>query len=216
MKEIEKYIESILSDLPLEEDEKAEIQEEFSAHLTDHVNELMIKGYSESDAASEAIKAFGKEAKLNWEMKKVMFPYYKVVRYFWNVAVVTGLLCLLSYSIMEYYNPQLMNSLPASSVITGMLLVALIAGVAEVLYEAVSDMFKAKWLKNPWLFFFVPALLIGGIQSFSLLENPGYYQDGLWIDLFSIPIGAFLYLLSRELFTFIFTREKKNKLTGLK
>ncbi len=211
MNKIERYIESILSDLPLEDEEKEELREEFSAHLIEHVNELMIKGYPESDAVAAAIKTFGKEEKLNWEMKKVMFPYYKLVRYFWNVSVVTGLFCLLSYSIMEFYNPQLENSLPVSSVITGMLLVALIAGVAEVLYEAISDMFKAKWLKNPWLFFFIPALIIGGIQSFSLLENPGFYEDGLWIDLFSIPIGALLYLLSRELFTFTFTREKKNK-----
>lgn len=214
MKEIKRYIESILADLPLKDDEKAELHEEFTAHLSEHIHELMIKGYSENQAVSEAIKAFGSEEKINWEMKKAVFPYYKVVRYFWNVAIVTTMLCLLSYTIMEYYHPEFENSLPVSSVIMGMMLVALLSGAAEIIYEAVCDRFDSKWLRNPWLFFLIPALLIGGIQSFSLLENSDNYPDGLWIDFFSIPIGAFLYLLSRELFSFLFRRRRRTDQLG--
>ena len=142
----------------------------------------------------------------------MIFPYYKIVRYLWNVVVVTAFLCLLSYSVMEFYQPEFENSLPLYSV--GMeMLVALLAGAAEVIYEAVNDMFKWNWLKNPWLFFFIPSLVIGIFTSFSLLEHPEQYQDGLWLDLYVIPISALVYLISRELFTVIFFKKKTNKTT---
>jgi hypothetical protein len=211
--EIERYVESVLSGLPLEDDEKSEMKEELSAHLNEHIHELMIKGYSEGDASCQAIQAFGNERKINLEMNKALFPYYKVARYLWNVVVVTFFLCLLSYSVTEFYHPEFENSLPLYSVGMGMFLVALLAGVAEVMYEAVNDLFKLKWLKNPWLFFFIPSLIIGIFTSFSLLEHPEQYQDGLWIDLYVIPISALMYLISRELFTLIFVKKKANKIT---
>ena len=212
-KKIEHYIESILLDLPLEEDEKAEMKEELSAHLNEHIHELMIKGYSEDEAMYLAIKAFGNEQKINWELNKACFPYYKIVRYLCNVLVVTAFLCLLSYSIMEFYHPTFENSLPLYSVTMGMFLVALIAGVAEVMYEAVNEMFKWKWLKNPWLFFFLPSLVMGIFTTFSLLKHPEQYEDGLWVDLYVIPIGALMYLISREFFTIIFVKKKTRKTT---
>lgn len=213
MTEIERYVESVLSDLPLEDDEKADLKEELSAHLNEHIHELMIKGYSEDDAVSQAIQAFGNGQKINREINKAIFPYYKIVRYLWNVVVVTAFLSLLSYSVMELYHPEFENDLPLYSVGMGMFLVALLAGAAEVIYEAVSDMFKWKWLKNPWLFFFSPSLVIGIFTSFSLLEHPEQYQDGLWLDLYVIPISSLVYLISRELFTVIFVKKKTSRTT---
>jgi undecaprenyl pyrophosphate phosphatase UppP len=158
------------------------------------------------------IKGGNNTLKINKKIKfneaNMTIPYHKLFRYLWNIVIVTVSFCILSYSVMEYYHPEFDNSLPAYSVIMMFFLVGLVSGVAEILYEAVDDMFRLKWLKNPWLFFFVPALIIGGFQSLSLYKNPDQYLDGLWIDLFVFPIGAFVYLISREFFTLIFMKRK--------
>ncbi|MFZ7942889.1 permease prefix domain 1-containing protein [Neobacillus sp. 19] len=194
----------------MNEDEKEEVREEIFSHLKEHAKELMIKGYTEEEAVLQAMKSFGNERKLNWEMKKAAFPFYKPVRFIWNVFFVTAALCLISFSAMEFYHPEFDNALPLESVMMGFFLVVFIAGAAEVLYEAINQQFKSKWLANPWLFFFIPSLIFGGVQSMSFLKNPEQYPDGLWLDLFAIPIGAFAYLVSRQLFTRIFVRNRRD------
>ncbi len=208
MKEIESFVKSIVSDLPMKEQEKEDFKEELISHLNEHVKELIIKGNSKDEAVFHAIQSFGSESELNWEIKKAIFPFYKVIRYLWNVVFVTIILCIASYSIMEYYHPEFKNSLPTYSVVTGMLLVALFAGVAEIFYESFISVSKSKYFTNPWFFFMVPTLLLSTLLSFSLLNNPENYKEGLWADLFAIPIGAFAYIISRQLFTFLFVRNK--------
>jgi hypothetical protein len=209
MKEIiEHYVEEITLNLP--DDEKEELKEEIIVHLQDHVNELLIKGYSEEKAVCLAIESFGDQGKLNRELKRALFPLYKPIRFAWSVIFVTGFLCLVSYSAMEYYHPEFDNSLPLYSVLMGMFLVTLIAGSGEVLYEALASQFKTKWLLNPWLFFLVPSLVFGGIQTPQLFKYPEQYQDSLWLDLYAVPIGAFAYIISRQLFTLLFLRNKNN------
>lgn len=208
MKEIEQYVKEITLGLP--DDEKEELREEIYAHLQDHVKELLIKGYSEENAVRQAIESFGNQGKLNRELKRTIFPFYKPIRFVWCVIFVTGFLCLVSYSAMEYYHPEFDNSLPLYSVLMGMFIVTLITGTGEVLYEALASQFKVKWLLNPWLFFLVPSLLFGGIQTPLLFKHPEQYQDSLWLDLYAVPIGAFAYIISRQLFTLLFVRNKNN------
>jgi len=210
VKNLDHYVKEIVSDLPMKDDEKEDFKEELYSHLKEHVNELMIKGYSEDEAIHQAIESFGNDRKLNLELKKAMFPLYKVIRYGWNVVFVTAFLCLVSYSAMEYYHPEFDNTLPLESVVMGFFIVAFIAAAAEAIYEAINQQFKSKRLSNPWLFFLVPSLVFGGIQSLSLFENPEQYQDSLWLDLFVIPIGAFAHLISRQLFTRIFVRNSRD------
>lgn len=210
MKDLNQYVKEILSDLPMKKDEKEEFKEELYSHLQEHINELLVKGFSEDEAIQQAIKAFGNEQKLNWEMRKAIFPLYKVIRYLWNIVFVTAFLCLVSYSVMEYYHPEFENRLPAYSMVMGFFIVALLAGAGEVIYEALNDQFKSKWLANPWVFFLFPSLLFGIIQASSLFKHPEQYQEGLWLDLFAIPLGAFAYLLSRQLFTYFFVNSRQN------
>lgn len=210
MKNLDRYLKEIVSDLPMNDDEKDDFKEELYTHLKEHVKELLIKGYTEDEAVHQAIESFGNERKLNLELKKAMFPLYKVIRYGWNIVFVTAFLCLVSYSAMEFYHPEFDNTLPLESVAMGFFIVAFIACAAEAIYEAINQQFKSKWLANPWLFFLLPSLLFGGIQSLSLFENPEQYQDGLWLDLFAIPIGAFAYLVSRQLFTRVFVRNSRD------
>ncbi|NHM31479.1 permease prefix domain 1-containing protein [Neobacillus terrae] len=207
---LERFLNSVVSDLPMNEDEKCEFKEELYSHLNEHVNELIIKGFKQEEALDIAIECFGNERKLNRELKRSMFPFYKIFRYLWNVVFVTGFLCLVSFTAMEYYHPEFDNALSIDTVITGMFLVAIISGVAEVMYEAVAAEYKSKWLRNPWSFFLVPSLFIGALTTFSLIKHPDQYQEGLWLDLYGIPIGAVAHLFSRQLFTLIFLRNRSN------
>lgn len=210
MKEIERYVKEITMNLP--DDEKLEIGEEIYGHLQEHVNELIKNGSSKEMAIRMAIESFGNQNKLNRELKRVFFPFYKVIRFLWSVLFVTGFLCLASYSIMEYIHPELENNLPLYSVFMAMFLVFLLAGAGEALYDALISQFKLKsrGLLNPWLFFLVPALLYGGIQTLLLFNNTEKFQNNLsWVDLYTFPIGAVAYIISRQLFTILFLSHKK-------
>ena len=207
MKQIEQYVNDVVSGLPIDKEEQEELKEELTIHLTDHINELMIKGYSKEEAISQAIASFGKQKSINLEMKKVLFPYYKIIRYVWNVFFVTAMLCVLSYASMEFYYPQNENTLPVESVMMAFCLVVFFVGVAEVMHEAIIKEYQSKWLTNPWRLFLIPALLIGLVMSIPLFQNPDQYSGWLWIDLFVVPISTIFYLISRQLFTWLFVQK---------
>lgn len=211
MKQIEQYVNDVVSGLPIDKEEQEELKEELTIHLTDHMNELMIKGYSKEEAISQAILSFGKQESINLEMKKVLFPYYKIFRYVWNVFFVTAMLCILSYGGMEFYYPEIDNTLPVESVLKAFCLVMLFVGVAEVLYEAIIQEFSFKWLTNPWRLFLIPALLIGLVMSIPLIQNPDEYSGWLWIDLYVVPISVIFYLIGWQLFTWLFVQKKMKR-----
>ncbi len=205
MKNLDQYIAVIVAGLPLEE--KEEIQEEITQHINEHMNELMIKGYSEQESLQMAIKAFGNEKKMNWEMKKAVYPFYKISRFLWNTVFVTLIFCLLSYFIMEHHNPGADNIAPLSSVLGGFFIIFFIAGMAELVYEAIQlSSVKMKYIMNPWVFFFTPSIFIGGIMFLAYFQKPEQYQNGLWVDLLVVPIGAFFYVISRQIFNQLFNR----------
>jgi hypothetical protein len=215
MKKLDQYVERIVADLPMADEERKDFQEELSLHLEEHVNELIIKGYTEDEAIRQAIKAFGHEDIINWEMKKAIFPFYKLFRFVWNVLFVTAGLCVISYSVSEIYHPEFANTIPWESAVGGFFIVFLIAGAIEAIYEAIMDQFNWRWLANAWLVFLPPALVIAGIQTLNLMGNSEQYQAGFWIDLYAIPIATILYLIARQLFTFVFPRQKLNRKTAV-
>lgn len=205
MKNLYQYIEVIIAGLPLEE--KEEIREEITQHLNDHMKELMIKGYSQQESIQIAIKAFGNGKKMNWEMKKAVYPFYKITRFLWNTVFVTFVFCLLSYFIMEHYNPGADNIAPLSSVLGGFFIIIFIAGMAELVYEALQfSSVKMKYITNPWIFFLTPSLIIGSLTFIAYFQQPENYQNGLWIDLLVVPIGAFFYVIARQVFNQLFNR----------
>ncbi|WP_042461268.1 permease prefix domain 1-containing protein [Neobacillus dielmonensis] len=210
MKKLEQYVERIVLDLPMTDEERKDLQEELSVHLKEHVKELMIKGLPEEEAIGEAMKAFGHEDQINWELRKAIFPFYKLVRFLWNVVFVTFGLSAISYSVSEYYHPEFENTVPLYSIIMGFLIIFVIAAAIEAIYEGVLDLFKGRWFANPWLVFLPPALVIAGIQTLTLIENPDQYQDGFWLDLYAIPISTVLYLFARQLFNMAFPRKNQS------
>ncbi|WP_066307048.1 permease prefix domain 1-containing protein [Bacillus sp. FJAT-29814] len=209
MKKLEQYIEKIVADLPMSDEERGDFQEELSVHLEEHVKELMIKGLPEDEAIRQAIRAFGHEDKINWEMKKAIFPFYKLARFLWNVVFVTAGLAFISYSLSEYYHPEFDNPVPLESVLMLFGILFFIGAGIEGIYEAILDLVNWRWLANPWLVFLPPALVIAVFQTFTLMKNPDQYQEGFWIDLYAIPLATVLYLIARQLFTFIFPRQKQ-------
>ncbi|MFB6465544.1 permease prefix domain 1-containing protein [Cytobacillus sp. Hz8] len=209
MNEIERYLLDIIEDLPISDHEKVEMYEEFTNHLNEHIRELMIKGYTEKEATLQAIESFGSKNKINREMKKVLFPFFKVARYLSSVLGVTFVFWILSYSVMEYYHPEFENSVPIISVIAGMGIIAILAGAAEAIFEAICDQFSSKWIANPWFVFMVPSLFIGGLMISPYFDHPDQYLEGRWLDLISIPLGAVIYMIFRELFTAIFGQRNR-------
>jgi cytochrome bd-type quinol oxidase subunit 2 len=94
------------------------------------------------------------------------------------------------------------------------LLFTFFVAVGELLYEGVMQEIKMKWLANPWVFCLIPILIASVVSLNSWNQRPEQYDNGLWLDLFSVHIGILLYLLSRELFTFLFVpkvvKQRKN------
>ncbi|RWZ60634.1 hypothetical protein EQV77_04890 [Halobacillus fulvus] len=202
MNEIEQYVEGITMDLPDEEME--ELREEMVGHLQEHVQELLTQGYREKEAVRLAIDSFGDEGKLNREFKRSYFPTYKVVRFAWSVVWTVSGLGLFSYFAMEYYRPEFDNGIDLDSLWLALFYIASLAGAGEVLHAGLQRDVKWKWVLNPWVFFMVPSLMISGLQTSMLFTQPERYQDGLWLDLYAVAIGALMYVSARQLFNPLF------------
>ena len=202
MKLIEQYVEEIAKDLP--DDEKEELREEMVGHLQEHVKDLLIQGYREEEAVRKAIDSFGDEGKLNQEFKASFSPIYEWARFAWSVMLTVAGLSLISYLSMEYYHPEFDNGIGFYSLWMAMFLIASIAGAGEAIYDFLQCRIKRKWMLNPWLFFMVLPLIIGGLQTRMLFIQPENYQDVLWLDLYAIPITALVYVTARQLFNGLF------------
>ncbi|MGD6857123.1 permease prefix domain 1-containing protein [Bacillus infantis] len=210
MKTIYQYIDHIVDGLPMDNAEREELRLEMTSHLEEHAKELMAFGWSEEEAAGEAIRCFGNEKRISSELKKAVFPFYKIFRFLFSTIFLTAALHLLSYEAMVYYNPQYEFGLEPGYLFTTYMLVFFLAGIAEILYEAVSQAYNVKWLQSPWVVILVPAAFISGLTSLDWFKQPERYQNGLWLDLFAILIGAFIYLLARQLYTLLFLSGKGN------
>ncbi|MEQ2525189.1 permease prefix domain 1-containing protein [Bacillaceae bacterium CLA-AA-H227] len=210
MKKIDNYVKKIVAGLPMEEGDKEDLREELTSHLSEHVNELMIKGYSEDESIDYAIKSFGDHHELNHEMKKAIFPFYKIVRYVWCTFLVTAFIWTLAYYWNEFFHRQMGNFFQEGGMLV-FLIIAVILGICEVAYEAASKEYKTKWITNPWFFFMIPSVFITGLLSISLFQQPENYVDGLWLDFFVLPIGAIAHLFARGIFTLMFVK-RRNRL----
>jgi hypothetical protein len=89
MRDIKLYVDKITLDLPLSPSEKEDIKLEMISHLEEHVYELLSYGWDEEKAIEFAIQSFGDAKKINKEMKKVVFPFYKVFRALWGAVFMT-------------------------------------------------------------------------------------------------------------------------------
>ncbi|KGX92477.1 hypothetical protein N781_16175 [Pontibacillus halophilus JSM 076056 = DSM 19796] len=209
MKEIERYVKEITNNLP--DEEKEELREEVVGHLEDHMKELLIEGKSEEEAVRMAIESFGDEGKLNEAFKRSFFPTYKFVRFAWSVVLTIASLSFISYYSMEYYHPEFDNGIELYSVWMTMFYIASLAGPSEFMHHSLQGGLKWKWVVNPWVFFMVPSLIISGMLTSMLFTQPERYQDGRWLDLFALLIGALVYVSARQLFNGLFLKGNNGK-----
>lgn len=201
MNRIHSYISKITSELPISMIEREELEFEMFTHMEDHVNELVSNGWTQERAIEYVIESFGDEFSLNKEMKTILFPFYKFVRFFIVAILLTASMFILSFGIMKYYTPEMTMAYGTNEIVGYTLLVFLVAGVAEVLYEAIHNQFKIKWLENPWVFFLSVGILMTIPGVFSMMEEPPVRESWERIDYFSILIGTIIYLFYRQIFT---------------
>lgn len=75
MDKFENYIGMILKGLSISKAHKKELEEELRDHLTTARNELLEAGYSEEQAASEAIHRFGEVDEIRKKFRRIFTPY---------------------------------------------------------------------------------------------------------------------------------------------
>jgi hypothetical protein len=78
VKEFEEYIRTVMSQLPLEPEEREELREEWRQHLTDRMNDLLQQGYARSEAIEQAIRRFGDADTIRSEWMKARPPLRKL------------------------------------------------------------------------------------------------------------------------------------------
>ena len=59
MEIVKQYVAKIVEKLPVNDDERALMQEEMENHLLEHIDELRMVGYSEQQAIQLALQSFG-------------------------------------------------------------------------------------------------------------------------------------------------------------
>ena len=103
-KNIETYIENIVSELNCSEEEKSETAEEIKDHLILLKNEYIEQGFSDEEATQKALQSFGDEKNIKEGFQYSIYPYFKFFRIV--TFAVFGL-----YSIVLFWNLLLMRIL---------------------------------------------------------------------------------------------------------
>ena len=145
-------------------------------------------------------------------MKKVLFPYYKFIRFGWSVIIVTALLCLTSYLLTKMYFPQYDSPITIEGFIFLLMICTFFLGLAEIMYDTISQEYHSKWLTNPWSFFLVPAILLEIFLYIDYVKNTSPDDLWIWHDSLFIPLYLVFYVVGRQTFTWLFVkREKKSR-----
>jgi len=79
-KNIETYVNQIVSKLDCRKEEKYDIAEEMKGHLYLLKNDYLIKGLTNEEATQKALQDFGNENSIKAGLQNSMFPNYKVFR----------------------------------------------------------------------------------------------------------------------------------------
>lgn len=79
-KNIETYINQIVSELTCDKKEKSEIVDEMKDHLYLLKNEYLEQGLSDKEATNMALKSFGEQKQLKHGFQESIFPFYKILK----------------------------------------------------------------------------------------------------------------------------------------
>lgn len=207
MERMEQFVDEIVKGLPLDAEEQREIREEFVMHLTEHANDLMLAGYPKEEAIEQAIAAFGKESVIQQEMHKVMFPYYKFVRYGFCTVAVTGLLSATSHIMTQYYFPQNDPAITIGVFLAYLALCSIVLGLIELVVEMVEQAGRHRWFVNPWLLLLLPAVILQVALLVNELNKPDVTNFWIYQDYVFYPLYVIFYVVCRQVFTWLFVRK---------
>ena len=79
-KNIEIYIDQIVSELTCDEKEKREIVDEMKDHLYLLKSEYLERGFSDEEATQKALESFGEQKQLKNGYQESLFPFYKLFK----------------------------------------------------------------------------------------------------------------------------------------
>lgn len=88
MSKLEQYIESVLDHVELNQENKRDLKEEFTFHITKKTEGYEEKGYSKKQALETAISDFGESRKIGIELNREIFPFRKSLLVMIGLSVV--------------------------------------------------------------------------------------------------------------------------------
>lgn len=171
----------------------------------EHIDELRMVGYSEQQAIQFALQSFGEAHHIEKEMKKVLFPHYKWIRFCVAIVFTTMALSISSHLLTKWVEPR--NDSPLSTgMVIGLFFICLaVFGLWELFYNEAKKAYKIKWL-NVTTIFIVPTLLYE-ILVYWLL-HPNTLEDWFYQDELMIPLYVVYYVVGRQLYTLSMVERK--------
>jgi len=205
MEVVKQYVGKIVLKLPVNDGERALIQEEMENHLLEHIDELQMVGYPEQQAIQIALQSFGEVHNIEKEMKKVLFPHYKWIRFCVAIVFTTIALSISVHLITKWAEPRNASPLSITAVMVLFVICLGVFGIWELLYNEVKKAYKTKWF-NVTTIFIVPTLLYEALVYWQL--HPNTLEDWFYQDELIIPLYVVYYVVGRQLYTFSMVERK--------
>ncbi|WP_339176206.1 permease prefix domain 1-containing protein [Solibacillus sp. FSL R5-0691] len=199
MEVVKQYVEKIVANLPINDEERVLMKEEFENHILEHIDELRMVGYSEQQAIQQALQSFGEAHYIEKEMKKVLFPHYKWIRFCAAIIFTTFTLCISAHFISKWLEPRNASPISIGVIVMLLFICTFVFGLWELLYKEAKKAYKTKWL-NVTTIFIVPTLLYEFIVY--LQFQPDTLEDWLLQDELLIPLYVIFYVVGRQLYTY--------------
>lgn len=199
MEVVKQYVGKIVEKLAVNDDDRALMQEEIENHIFEHIDELRMVGYSTQEAIQLALQSFGEARHIEKEMKKVLFPHYKWIRFCAAIVFTTFTLSISSHFITKWLEPRNDSPISIDLVIMLLFICLIIFGIWELLFNEAKKAYKTKWL-NVTTIFIVPTLLYEIIVYWQF--QPNTLEDWLLRDELLIPLYVIFYIVGRQLYTF--------------
>ena len=205
MEMVKQYVEKIIANLPINDDERALMNEEFENHILEHIDELRMVGYTEQQAIQLALQSFGEAHHIEKEMKKVLFPHFKWIRFCAAIVFTTFTLCLSSHFITKWLEPRNDSPISTDVVLSLLFLCTVVFGIWELLYNEAKKAYKTKCL-NVATIFIVPTFVYEMIVYWQF--QPDALEEWLLHDELLIPLYVIFYVVGRQLYTYCIGERK--------
>lgn len=101
MEKIDTYINKIYKDFNSNQ-ETSDLKEEMKSHLYDKVNELIKNGKTKEDSINDAIKSFGEEQKVSFELSNIIKKQNKIIVFLLISSIFLFISSVIIYVISQY------------------------------------------------------------------------------------------------------------------